>query len=243
MDRLVFDPATGRLLSIMDGVHITTTRTAAASAVATRALARSEASELALVGAGVQARSHLEAMLAVRPIRNVRVTSRNRRTAERFVEWSQAAHPAVMAVPTDDVQQAVEGADIVCTVSTATEPVLAHAWLKAGCHVNGVGSHTPTAREIDGETMRLARVAVDSRAAALGECGDCMIPLEQGLFDAAHVSDEIGEILLGAKQGRSSDAQITVYQSNGTAAQDVVTAKLVYDRAAESGVGTETDFG
>jgi alanine dehydrogenase len=239
----LLEPDTGRLLAIMDGVHITTTRTAAASAVATRALAGEDAGVLALIGSGVQARSHLDAMLCVRPVRQVRVSSRTPESAEAFAAWAQAAYPDQETRVASNARAAIEGADIVCTVSTATEPVLEYDWLAPGCHVNGVGSHSPTAREIDGETMRRARVAVDSRAAALGECGDCMIPLAEGLFDEAHVSDEIGDILLGTKPGRSSHDEITVYQSNGTAAQDVATAKLVYDRATEQGIGTQAVLG
>ncbi|HUP31463.1 MAG TPA: ornithine cyclodeaminase family protein [Gaiellaceae bacterium] len=240
---VLLEPDTGRLLSVMDGVHITTVRTAAASAVATRALAREDAAELALIGAGVQARSHLEAMVGVRPIRTVRAAARSLESAQRFAEWARRARPQLTVEPVASAREAVEGADVICTVSTASEPVLRYEWLKPGCHVNGVGSHSPGAREIDGETMLRARVAVDNRVAALGECGDCMIPVAEGLFGEEHVSDEIGEILIGAKPGRTDERQITVYQSNGTAAQDVVTAKIVYERARARGIGSAIELG
>jgi len=231
------DPDDGATLAIMDAAYLTAIRTPATTAVATRALANPDASELAIIGAGVQAGTHLWGMTEVRPIRTVRVSAATREEADQYVATHGPRHPDISIVAVDTPEEAIRGADIVCTVSASTEPVTNLAWLKPGCHINGIGSHSPHAREVDGETMAAARVVVDSRDATLRECGDCMIPIEEGLFGAEHVSDEIGEVLAGTKPGRTSHDQITIYQSVGLAIQDIAAAKLVYDRAVENGVG------
>lgn len=235
---LLFDPETGQLQAIMDGVHLTAVRTAAASAVATRALAREDAADLALVGAGVQARSHLEAMRAVRPIERVRVVAGTIESARRFADTERSLHPELEFKAVTSPQEACEGADLICTVSTAKSPVVSAPWLKPGCHINAVGSHSKDAREIDGATMRLARVVVDSREANLSECGDCIIPIDEGLFGPEHVADEIGEVLEGTKPGRSGPDQITIYQSCGLAVQDLAAARLTYEQAVKKSAGT-----
>jgi ornithine cyclodeaminase len=217
-------------------------RTAAASAVATRALARGDAETLAIIGAGVQARTHLEAMLCVRPIRNVRVCARSHHSAAAFVETAQERHPDLTFTVADTSLKAIHGSDIVCAVSSARTPVTERSFVAGGMHVNGVGSHGPEVREVDGETMRDARVVVDSRESALRECGDCLIAIAEGLFDADHVADEIGEVLLGTKRGRSGDDEITIYQSCGLAVQDVAVGRLAYDRAIRSGLGTRVEL-
>ncbi len=232
------DPDDGSILAIMDAAYLTAIRTPAATAVATRALARPDASELAIIGAGIQAETHLSSMTEVRPIRTVRVAAATREKADHYAATQAPRYPNVTINAVDTPEEAIRGADIVCTVSTATEPVTKLEWLKRGCHINGIGSHSPHAREIDGETMAAARVVVDSREANLRECGDCMIPIEQGLFGAEHISDEIGEVLAGTKPGRTNPEQITVYQSVGLAIQDIATAKLAYDRAIQRSAGT-----
>ncbi len=188
VERLIvlLDPTTGQLLSLMGGVHITTTREAAASAVATRALANADASTLALVGARVQAGSGLEAMLAVRSITKVRVA---------LSRGPRSTTPTSRSRPVEAVGEAVVGADLVCTISTLQSPVLRLKWLQPGCQVNAVRSHSPPAREIDTAAMAHARVAVDSREAALGECGDCVILIGEGLFSSEHVSDARHRVL------------------------------------------------
>jgi ornithine cyclodeaminase/alanine dehydrogenase-like protein (mu-crystallin family) len=233
---LLFDAETGRLLALMDGVHLTNVRTAAASAVATQALARPESSRLGLVGAGVQAVGHLEAMAHVLPLEQVSVTARSRESAERFVVEQAPRYPQLELCAT----ARLGAADVVCTVSSARVPVVTS--LDPGTHLNAVGSHAPAIREIAGEVMRDARVVVDSREATLTECGDCLLPIEAGLFGPEHVSDELGEVLAGTKPGRSSPDEITIYQSCGIAVQDVAAAQLVYDRARSFGIGTEIDL-
>src|SRR3954451_25121988 len=207
---LLLDAGTGETRAIMDGAFLTEVRTAAASAVATAELALPDAGRLALIGAGVQARSHLEAMAAVRKLTSVSVVARSIESAERFIAEHAERHPDVefrIATSGDD---AVRAADLVCAVSLAREPVVSPGAVAPGTHINGVGSHTPNSREIPGETMHQARVIVDSREANLSECGDCMIPIAEGLFGPEHVSDELGELLSGTKPVRTSDDQITV---------------------------------
>ncbi len=238
---VVNDFATGTPIGVIDAARLTGLRTAAASAVATRALARPDARRLAIIGSGVQAGSHLEAMLAVRPIDEVVVCSRTRASAERFVE-SRSGIGGVRFTVVDDPGDAIDGADIVCAVSSSRTPVVTLDRLSPGTHVNGVGSHGPNDREVDGPTMAAARVVVDSRDSALRECGDCLLAIADGLFDESHVIDEVGEVLAGTKPGRTSDSQITVYQSCGLAVQDVAVATLAYTRGTAAGRGVVVDL-
>lgn len=239
---LLFDAATGELLAVMDGVHLTNVRTAAASAVATVALARPESSRLALIGTGTQAVGHLAAMASVLPLERVSLIACSRASAERFAAEQSPLYPLLAFRAVDTPAEALVDADVVCTVSSAREPVVTAGLVRPGTHVNAVGSHAPSIREIDGETMRAARVVVDSREAGLSECGDCLIPIAEGLFGAEHVSDELGEVLAGAKPGRSTAEEVTIYQSCGIAVQDVAAAKIVYDRARSAGLGVEVEL-
>jgi ornithine cyclodeaminase/alanine dehydrogenase-like protein (mu-crystallin family) len=234
---LLLDPETGVPLATIEAAHLTAMRTAAASAIATDALASQEATVLALLGAGVQAESHLEAMLEIRAIESVRVSSQHPDTARQFVERLQPRFPALGMLAVDSAHEAVRDADVICTVTTATTPVIQFDWLKPGCHVNAVGAHSPEFREIDSETMTRARVIVDARESALSECGDCLIPIAEGRFTEEHVSDELGEVLVGRKPGRESDTQITVFQSCGLAIQDVAAARVALDAAQHTSLG------
>ncbi len=238
---VVNDFGTGTPLAVIDAARLTGLRTAAASAVATRALARVDAKRLAIIGSGVQAGSHLEAMLAVRPIEEVVVCSRTRASAERFVN-ARASLKDVRFTVVDDPGEATRGADIICAVSSSRTPVVTLENVSPGTHINGVGSHGPNDREVDGPTMAAARVAVDSRESALRECGDCILAIQDGLFDESHVIDEVGEVLAGTKAGRTSVDQITVYQSCGLAVQDVAVASLAYARGSAAGRGVVVDL-
>jgi ornithine cyclodeaminase/alanine dehydrogenase-like protein (mu-crystallin family) len=225
---LLLDAKTGSTKAIMDGTHLTAVRTAAASALAADVLARPD----------VQAASHLEAIATVRKLTTVTVSSRTLASAQRFVEQHAVRHEPVSFRAVASGDEAVSNADLVCTVSSARSPVFDSAAIAPGTHISAVGSHTPQTREIPGETMRVARVVVDSRDANLSECGDCMIPIAEGLFGPDHVSDELGEVLAGTQRGRTSDDEVTIYQSCGIAIQDAAAARLVYERARTAGIGS-----
>ena len=211
---LLFRPETGEPLVTMDGRLITEMRTAAVSAVATKLLARPEASVLAILGSGVQARSHLEAMRLVRAFREIRVWSP--RNAGAFARQF-GVHAAGSAA------EAVRGADVVVVATTSQVPVLHGEWLSPGTHINAVGAPRPTWRELDDALLRAARIYVESREAATRESGD--------IIAAGRVDAEIGEVVTGAMRGRESAGELTLFKSVGVAVEDVVTADLVYRKA------------
>jgi ornithine cyclodeaminase len=239
---LLFETANGRLLAIVDATSVTAIRTAAVSAVATRLLARADAARLALIGTGVQALTHLEALRLVRPIAQVRAFSRNAENVRAFARRAEETHGLeVMAAAS--VREAVEGADVVCTLTSSCAPVLHGAWLAPGTHVNVVGAATPACREVDTEAVVRARVYVDRRESALGEAGDLLIPLGEGAIEASHVRAELGELLTGRAPGRGSDAEITLFKSLGLAIEDVAAAEVVLRNAERTGAGTRVDLG
>jgi ornithine cyclodeaminase/alanine dehydrogenase-like protein (mu-crystallin family) len=233
---LLFESDTGRLAALMDGATITAIRTAAVSGVATELLARPDASELAILGAGVQARTHLDAIAEVRPLRRVRVWSRNPEHTAELVNASAARYPAsIEAVPS--AEAAVRGADVVATVTASPQPVLQRAWVKAGAHINAVGSSIPTTREIDTATMTAARLFVDRRESALNEAGDVLIAMREGAFTADHIQAELGDVIIGSDPGRRSEVELTVFKSLGLAVEDVAAAAFILKRAQETGIG------
>jgi len=221
---LLFEAGMGKPVAILDAAAITAIRTAAVSALATRLLAHEDAGDLALLGASVQAKTHLAALREVRSLRRVRVWSRRPETARRF-----AAEESVEAVET--AKEAVEGADLICTVTSAREPVLEGAWLSPGAHVNAVGACTPAARELDTETIRRARLFVDRRESALAEAGDLLIPMREGAVGEDHIAGELGDLLLGRIPGRQSPEEITVFESLGLAVEDLAAARYVWRKA------------
>jgi alanine dehydrogenase len=213
---LLFKPETGEPLVTMDGRLITEVRTAAVSAVATEHLARPDASVLAIIGSGVQARSHLEALRLVRDFREIRVWSPRRAAAFAEEHGVRAAASA---------EEAVRGADVVVTATTSSTPVLAGEWLSPGAHINAIGAPRPDWRELDDEVLRRSRVYVDSREAALRESGD--------VIAAGEIVAEVGEVAAGSKPGRRSAEEITLFKSLGLAVEDVATAELVYHKALD----------
>ena len=237
----LFDGATGTPLAIMDASSITAIRTAAVSAVATKLLARDETRTLAILGAGVQARTHLGAMFAVRPFERVLIWSRTTDHARQIAHEGANHHDAHFEV-VSTADQAVSDADVVCTVTASREPVLEGSWLRPGSHINAVGASIPSARELDTATVACARVFVDRRESALNEAGDILIPIREGAFDATHIVAEIGEILTGAAQGRRSDAEITLFKSLGLAVEDLACAHFLHARASEMGVGLQAEL-
>lgn len=238
----LFDDQNGRLMALIDATEITTIRTAAASAVATDALARPAASVMAVIGSGVQAGSHIEAIPHVRPIREVRIWSRTQDHAERLARsGSDVGDFDVRAV--SSVAAAVDGADIVCTTTASTEPVLTSEHLRPGMHINAVGSSVPFARELDGAAVARSRLFVDRRESTVNEAGDFLLAREEGFVTDDHIVGEVGDVLSGAVAGRTDDAEITLFESLGLAVEDVAAGHVVYRNALERGVGTKLSLG
>jgi len=235
---MLFDPAHGTPLAILDASSITAIRTAAVSGVATRALARDDAGDLAILGAGVQATSHLAAMRAVRTIRRVRIWSRNHEHAERFAQGCDLT-VEVMA----SVRAAVDGADLICTTTAAHAPILEGAWLAPGAHINAVGACFAAARELDTAAVARARLIVDRRESALAESGDFLIAKAEGAFGDEHIVGELGEVLLGDVVGRRTPDDITLFDSLGIAVEDLAAAHHVYSQACARGGGVAVPLG
>ena len=227
---LLFDPETGKLKSVMDGRFLTEARTAAVSAVSARRLARADSKRLAVIGSGVQAASHVEALRTGFEFERITVWSPTRAKLEQFCEL----HGAVAC---SSAEEAVRDADMVAVVSSAREPVVMDEWIRPGTHIMAVGACRASHRELDGKLVARARVVVDSRAAAMREAGDLLIPMAEGLFDASHISSEVGEF-----ERRQSAEEVTIFKSLGLAVEDVVAAEFVYGRARAAGVGTEFEF-
>lgn len=232
----LLDPMTGVLRALMDGRLITEMRTAAVSAAAARACARRGAGTLALIGAGVQAWSHLRAFAHVFALRDVRVATRTTANADAFAR-DAAAETGLPVRACPSARDAVAGADLIVTVTASHTPVLESAWIADGAHLSAVGACTAEWRELDGATVGRARTFVDSRAAAAIEAGDLVLAEKEGAIGVGHVAGEIGEVFAGRVRGRERDDQLTLFKSLGLAVEDVATAKLVYDRACTAGVG------
>jgi ornithine cyclodeaminase len=237
---LLFDPTTGRLIGIMDASAITALRTAAVSGLATRLLSRPTAGALALLGAGTQARTHLLAMAAVRRLRAVRVWSRTPESAAAFVSWASTRCEAQVSA-CGSAREAVEGADLVCTVTSARTPVLEGAWLAPGAHVNAVGASLRSTRELDSEAVRRARVFVDRKESALAEAGDLLFAHQEDAWDGRMT--ELADVVSGSATGRTSHDEITLFESLGLAIEDLAAARALYERAQATGAGTWIDFG
>jgi ornithine cyclodeaminase/alanine dehydrogenase-like protein (mu-crystallin family) len=232
---------TGEPLALLNASAVTEIRTAAVSAVATQALARAGAAELAIIGTGVQARAHLRAISATRKLTGIRVAGRDRAKARRFAD-EMGAHTAVPVSACGSVAEAVDGAGIVVTATTAEQPVLRLDWLAPGTHINAVGACFPRHRELDTATMAAAALFADSRESVLAESGDYLLALGEGAIGPGHLRAELGEVLTGGAPGRTSDGEITVFESLGLAVEDLATAVLAYQKAAEAGVGSWVDF-
>jgi len=239
---VLFDTERGLLRAIVDGTAITAIRTAAVSGVATDLLAREEAGDLAIIGAGTQARAHLEAMALVRDLRRVRVYSLPLEGAYQFAERESARHGIEVEVK-ETVREAVDGADLICTVTTAKTPVVEGAWIMPGAHINAVGAFTPTTRELDTDAVVRSRLYVDRRESTLSEAGEFLIPQDEGVIDETHIVGEIGEILVGKVGGRTAPDEITLFKSLGIAIEDLAAAHYVLDQARQKGVGTWVEIG
>ncbi len=234
---VLLDPQTGALLALLDGRYITEARTAAVSAVTSRLLARKTASSLAIVGSGVQARSHLEALARVHQLRHISVWSPDAERRRRFVQEMSALAPcAIKAV--DHAGEAIVGADLVVLATSSPTPVVENGWVRPGAHVISVGACRPTQREMDPKLTKRARLFVDSRAAALVESGDIAMGIKEGRFGPEHIVAEIGELVNGGA-GRRTEAEVTIFKSLGLAVEDVTAAELAYRRAVERGIGQQ----
>jgi len=233
---VLLDSMTGELLAIIDGRYITEARTAAVSAVSVKHLARNESTRLAIIGSGVQARSHLEAIALVRPLREVKVWSRSADNRNAFAREMRPRTTASIAVAAS-ARDAVDGADLIVLATASREPVVESRWIADGAHVCAVGACRPDQREMDSGLVARGRVFVDSRAGALAEAGDILLPMKEGAIDEDHLAGELGEVVLGTIVGRTSPDEITIFKSLGMAVEDVAAAHLAYVKAAERGLG------
>jgi ornithine cyclodeaminase/alanine dehydrogenase-like protein (mu-crystallin family) len=228
----LFDGETGATRALLNAGAITSIRTAAVSGVATRLLARPESRTLAILGAGIQARAHLDAMRAVLPFETVRVWSRTPGKTEGMDGVEEVA----------TAEEALRGADVVVTATSAREPIVQREWLAEGTHVNVVGSSIPTTRELDTASMAAASLYVDRRESTLNEAGDYLFPMREGAFGPEHIRGEIGELLIGTATGRTSDSELTVFKSLGLAVEDLAAAEHVLRRAEAENVGAVADL-
>ena len=238
---LLFEAEHGCPVALVDAAEITAIRTAAASGLATRLLAKPEAGHLALLGAGEQARSHLAAMLAVRTLRRVRIWSRDGGKAAEFARLEGAKHQITIETA-PSVREAVADADIICTLTKAREPILLGEWLAPGAHLNVVGSSIATAAEIDTPAVVKSRFFVDYRDSTRNEGGEYLRALKAGAISPEHILGEIGEVANGSQLGRRSPSDITLYKSLGIAPQDLASAHFVLQKARAAGAGQVIDF-
>lgn len=236
---VALDSETGQPIALIEGGTLTAIRTGAGSGAATDLLARSDAKRAAILGAGVQARTQLEAVCAVRKIESVCVFSLRPEKSDLFLadiastDWAPSSIDVALTA-----SDAIEGADVICAATTSTTPVFDGSGLELGVHINAIGSFTPTMQEIDSHTVARSLLVVDSRDAALAETGDLIIPIQEGRISEDHIQAELGEIVNGHQPGRTDRDQITLYKSVGNAIQDAAAAGLALRNAEELGIGT-----
>ncbi len=243
---LLFDAANGSLLAIADASSITAIRTAAVSGLATQQLARDDAHTLAVLGSGVLALPHVEAVCAVRPITSVRIWSRSGvsaqgRAAQVAARIRDRLGVDVQLCATPDV--AVRSADVVCTVTASHTPVLEGRWLARGTHINAVGAYARSSRELDSAAVAMARVFADRRESLMAEGGDFLLPLAEGVISEAHLLGELGELLTGRIVGRQAADDVTLFKSLGLAVEDVAALRFLHTRAVAAGRGVPLDIG
>jgi alanine dehydrogenase len=239
---LLFEATNGSLLAVCDATEITAIRTAAVSGVATQLLSRPDASELAILGSGVQATTHLSAMMVARKIKRVRVWSRTAKNAEQFCDRESKRY-SVPIEPVTKPEEAVHRADIICTVTSSRTPVLSGDWIKPGAHINAIGTFGPSSREIDTTTVVRSKMYTDRLESALKEAGDFLIPKNEGAVTDQHIRGEIGELLSGKVEGRTSPDEITLFKSLGLAIEDLASAQYLYEKAVSKNAGTWVELG
>ncbi len=241
---ILLDTETGRVLCMMEAASLTALRTGAGSGVATKHLANPRAATAAVFGAGVQARTQLEAIVTVRPISQVLVYDISPERAADFIKDMsialEAVRPGIVMRSADSPEEAVRQAEVVVCATTSAVPLFPGAAVRAGAHINAIGSFTPDRRELDEALLtRASKVVVDSREAAMSEAGEFIIPMKRGAFTESIVHAEMGEILLGKRPGRQSPDEVTVYKAVGVAPLDLVVGRFVYERAMSRGLGKE----
>jgi len=237
---MLFSAETGKIIAVMEGSFITAIRTACASAMATKALANPHTPVLGILGAGVQSRTHIQALCRVKKLQRIKIYSPLGLSAQR-VRQELESEVGVDIEVADSAEDTVSDCDLLVTATTAKEPILESEWLKPGVHINAVGSHRPDFREIDGATLARSKIVVDSREAIMAECGDILLAIKENSITENSIHAEIGEVLAGSKLGRTAPSEITLYKSVGIAIQDVATAHLVYHKAIEQRVGTNVE--
>jgi ornithine cyclodeaminase len=241
---LIFETTNGKLLGVVDAASVTRIRTAAASGVATNLLAREATNDLCIIGSGVQASSHLEAMLLVRPsTKRVRVFSRNPENAKAFARKESSSSRGITVEATGGAQDAIAEADLICTTTGSTSPIVLGKWVRPGAHINAVGASRPPGRELDSDLVARSRLYVDSRESANLEADDFRVPRQEGRIGDSHIRGEIGEVLEGKATGRTGPDDITVFKSLGLAIEDLAAANFLYEKALRLGRGKMIEFG
>lgn len=235
------DPETGGPLAVMDGAYVTAMRTGAVSGVATKYLARRDANVAGIFGAGVQARTQLWAIAEARQLTKAKVFDVDLNRANQFCK-EMGEKLGIEVVRSNSAEDTVKGSHIIATATTSKTPIFEGRWLEPGMHVNGIGSHSPDARELDTETIRRCKIVVDQREAASKEAGDLMMPVAEGVLTWESIHAELGEIITGRKLARTSESEITLFKSVGLALQDISTATMVYQLAKERQVGRSIDI-
>jgi ornithine cyclodeaminase/alanine dehydrogenase-like protein (mu-crystallin family) len=239
----LFDGETGRPTAILNASALTSIRTAAVSALATRLLSRADAESLAILGSGVQAQAHLRALMLVRAFRDVRIHSPNAEHASALAATGRAEFgDEVSFTVCASAREALEGADVGVTATNSRTPVLERDWLAEGAHVNAIGASIPSARELDVATVAAAELFVDSRESAANEAGEYRLARSDGAIGEDHIRAELGEVATGAHPGRSGDAALTVFRSLGLAVEDLAAAELAVASARRAGAGTEVEL-
>ena len=238
---ILVDPKTGAPLAIMGGTWITAMRTGAASGVATKHLSRKGSNKLALIGAGVQAVTQMMAMALVMKLKEVRVYDISDEAKINFVKKLSSEYPDVKIYATRSVQEAVEGVDVVATITPSRKPIVENDWIKAGTHIGAIGADAPGKEELDPAILQRAKIVVDDLEQSR-HSGEINVPLEKGMISLKNIYGELGEIIAGKKVGRSSNEEITIFDSTGLGIQDAVTAKLAYEKALQAGLGVRLNL-
>ena len=234
------DPTTGFPVSVMDGTWITDMRTGAAAGVATKYLARDNSEVLGLVGAGVQAATGLEAIMEVMDIKEVRVSCRTCETRDIFAQKASEKY-GIPVKAVDTIKEAVQGADVLLTTTPAREPVVKSKWVSPGTHINAMGADAPGKQELDSHILQKSKIIIDCWDQA-SHSGEINIPVQEGIVRQSDIRGKIGDVIIGSIPGRTSDEEITVFDSTGLAVQDIVTAWNVYEKALQKGIGQKMNF-